>query len=188
MSTPTSKQRLIDATLRLLAHHPVDGISVRDVAAEAGVNHGLIHRHFGSKDRLIRAAVEHAAKQVYGTDAPARASWFVERLREHPEMATLVARACRDGPRALLRHAAPPPALLEALMARLAPVVARLPPLPGMRRPDPRVVNALWTAAILGWHVFRPVLDAGFDLPDDADDQLAALVGALDRLVDAAAR
>jgi AcrR family transcriptional regulator len=184
----SSQEKLVEATLRLLARRPADGISVREIAAEAKVNHGLVHRHFGSKDALIRAAVAHAAKLVYGDAAPARSSWFVAQLREHPEMAVLVARACLDGPRALLRHAAPPPALLDALMARLAPAVARLPPLPDGSRADPRVVNALFTAALLGWHVFRPVLEAGYRLPDDADDQLAALVAALDGLLDGLSR
>src|SRR5437763_10922665 len=93
---------LIDAALRLLVTRPVAGVSVRDIGAEAGVNHGLVHRHFGSKEGLIRAAVERAARMVYTSDTPARASWFFERLREHPELAILVARACLDGPAELL--------------------------------------------------------------------------------------
>jgi TetR/AcrR family transcriptional regulator, repressor for neighboring sulfatase len=182
-----TRDRLIGATLRLLATRSVAGVSVRDIAAEAGVNHGLVHRYFGAKDELIRAAVEHASRQVYGGDPPARTSWFVAQLRAHPEMAILVARACLDGPGELLGYAAPPPALLDALVDRLGPVVDRLPPLPGGARVDPRVVNALWTAALLGWHVFRPMLAAGYRLPVDADDQLAAIVRAIDRMLDTAA-
>src|SRR5579862_1714256 len=145
------RELLIDATLRLLVARPVAGVSVRDIAAEAGVNHGLVHRHFGSKDALVRAAVERAARTVYGDDTPARASWFFERLREHPELAILVARACLDGPAELLAIAAPPPALLEKIAGRLATLGKGKGPF-GV---DTFTANALWTCAMLGWFVFR---------------------------------
>jgi AcrR family transcriptional regulator len=177
-----TRARLIDAALRLLSERGVAGVSVRDVAALAGVNHGLVHRYFGSKEALVRAAVERVSALVYPADAPPRAAWFFERLVAHPEIAVVVARACLDGPHDLLAAAAPPPALFDALLARLAPMTARLPPVGG-RPLDPRVVNALWTAAMLGWHVFAPMLRAGYRLPDDADDQLRALVTAFDAML-----
>ena len=171
---------LVDATLRLLVTRPVAGVSVRDIAAEAGVNHGLVHRHFGSKDGLIRAAVERAAKTVYGEDTPARASWFFERLREHPELAILVARACLDGQSDLLALAAPPPALLEAIAARLRTVTKSI----GPHGVDAHLANALWTCAMLGWFVFRPMIDNGYALPANADDKLARAIESLDAFVD----
>ena len=36
--------------------------SIRDIARAAGVNHGLLHRHFGSRDEVIRAAFDDAAR------------------------------------------------------------------------------------------------------------------------------
>jgi AcrR family transcriptional regulator len=171
---------LVDATLRLLVTRPVAGVSVRDIAAEAGVNHGLVHRHFGSKDALVRAAVERAARTVYGDDTPARASWFFERLREHPELAILVARACLDGPAELLAIAAPPRALLDEIAKRLGTVTKRLGPI-GV---DTYTANSLWTCAMLGWFVFRPMIDRGYHLPAHADDNLARAIAGLDALVD----
>ncbi|HTJ47616.1 MAG TPA: helix-turn-helix domain-containing protein [Kofleriaceae bacterium] len=172
---------MIDATLRLLLVRPVAGVSVRDIAAEAGVNHGLVHRHFGSKDGLIRAAVKRAASVVYTDETPPRTRWFYDRLREHPELAILVARACLDGPSELLAIAAPPPALLEQLADRITPALRRL----GMRPGDAHVVNALVTSALLGWFVFRPMLEAGYKLPARADDSLAQTIALLDHLLDA---
>ena len=171
---------LVDATLRLLVTRPVAGVSVRDIAAEAGVNHGLVHRHFGSKDGLIKAAVERAAKTVYGDDTPARASWFFERLREHPELAILVARACLDGPSELLALAAPPPELLEVIAHRLRTVTKSI----GPHGVDAHLANALWTCAMLGWFVFRPMIDRGYALPAHADDKLARAIESLDAFVD----
>ena len=51
-------QALIEAGARLFARHGPDAVSVRDVAAEARVNHSLVFRHFGNKDALVRAIFE----------------------------------------------------------------------------------------------------------------------------------
>ena len=49
---------LIDAGAELFSQHGPANVSVRQVARSAGVNHGLVHRHFGSKEGLIQAVVE----------------------------------------------------------------------------------------------------------------------------------
>ena len=51
-----SRQALLDAALRLLADRTPSEISGRDLAGEAGVNYGLVHYYFGSKDDVLRAA------------------------------------------------------------------------------------------------------------------------------------
>ena len=38
-----------------IAAHGVDGVSVRQIAAKAGVNHALVHRYFGAKDDMVAA-------------------------------------------------------------------------------------------------------------------------------------
>jgi len=63
---PTGREEvraaLIDAAATRLAR---DGsLSVRTVAADAGVNHGLVHRHFGSKAGLRRAVLEQLAEDM----------------------------------------------------------------------------------------------------------------------------
>ncbi len=49
---------LIDATEKLCAERSPAQVSVRDIAAEAGVNHGQIHHYFGSKEGLVAATLE----------------------------------------------------------------------------------------------------------------------------------
>lgn len=51
-------ERILDAAERLLGERGVAGTSVRAVTAEAGVNLGALHYHFGSKENLVRAVVE----------------------------------------------------------------------------------------------------------------------------------
>ena len=53
-----TKRALLEAAVRLLDRRAAGDISVRDIAAEAGVNHGLVHHYFGTKQRLFVAAME----------------------------------------------------------------------------------------------------------------------------------
>ena len=58
LSRELSEQRLIEATIVLLKTHTVSEISVRQVAHEADVNHGLVHSYFGSKSGLLVAVAD----------------------------------------------------------------------------------------------------------------------------------
>lgn len=52
---PAAKPLIDSAALRLFVEKGVDGTSVRDVAAEAGVSEGALYRHYESKDALVWA-------------------------------------------------------------------------------------------------------------------------------------
>jgi AcrR family transcriptional regulator len=41
-------------------------LSLRSIAARAGVNYGLVHRHFGTKEAVIRAAMHHVVARSLG--------------------------------------------------------------------------------------------------------------------------
>ena len=55
---------LVDATIELIIERGVH-MSVREIAARAGVNHGLVHMYFGGKDGLIRAAADEVNRRTY---------------------------------------------------------------------------------------------------------------------------
>ena len=61
---------LIEAASRLFAERGPAHVSVREIAREADVNHGLIHRHFGSKDGLLQAVMQHLAAGVAQSIGP----------------------------------------------------------------------------------------------------------------------
>jgi AcrR family transcriptional regulator len=52
-----SEDAILRATLELVAEHGVSGLSVDAVAAKAGVGKQTIYRHWGSRARLIHAAI-----------------------------------------------------------------------------------------------------------------------------------
>jgi AcrR family transcriptional regulator len=53
-----TRARLIDAAERLFLAHGYDDVSVRTINAEAGLNPGAVHYHFGSKRGLVAALLE----------------------------------------------------------------------------------------------------------------------------------
>jgi len=64
------RQALIEAGTKLFAERGPDDVSVRELAAHAGVNHGLVHRHFGSKDGLLQATMAKLADDVAESVGP----------------------------------------------------------------------------------------------------------------------
>jgi len=83
--TPREAARtaLLDAAERLLIEAGSTGITTRRLAAEAGVNHGLVHYYFGSVEELLFQAMERFTarlierqRALYSADIP-----FVEKWR-----------------------------------------------------------------------------------------------------------
>lgn len=58
----TAKARIREKALQLFAERGPDAVTVRDVAAAAGVSPGLVMHHFGSKAGLRDAVDEHVAR------------------------------------------------------------------------------------------------------------------------------
>lgn len=56
--TSGTRERILEAARHRFAEYGLDGASMRDVAADAGVDAALIHHYFGTKQRLFVAAVE----------------------------------------------------------------------------------------------------------------------------------
>jgi AcrR family transcriptional regulator len=51
------REALLSAAVRVLDRDGMRGLTYRSVAREAGVSHGLVRHHFGSRDALIHEAV-----------------------------------------------------------------------------------------------------------------------------------
>jgi AcrR family transcriptional regulator len=57
MCNSRADEKLVHAASELLVEVGPHGATVRSIAARAGVNHGLVHHYFGSKEQLMRAAM-----------------------------------------------------------------------------------------------------------------------------------
>ena len=151
---PTTRRRILKAALKAFARHGFDGVSLRTIAVEAGVNHQLIGHHFGSKQDLWNAALDarfedfqafHRALSVAGdTSDPLEqfrncvrtiieftlSSPDVPCIHYHEALINRSARKNSDRYRRLLEnHVARYRALIEGLLAQAqeAGVIARIP-------------------------------------------------------------
>lgn len=152
--------------------------SLRDIADDAGVNLGLIHRHVGNKDDLLRAVLANEVER--GLGAIADADDVADALRRMFPEAGGESRYVR---------------IVAWLLLRDPDRFRHQDEFPGMQLlrglPDPRGGGALEPAerdarlvlamaSVYGWIVFGPQLRASFGVPDDdrglRDRMVAALV------------
>ena len=57
---PSTKEQLVLTAERLFAIHGLDGVSLRQISAEAGnANNSAVQYHFGSKEQLVQAIFEY---------------------------------------------------------------------------------------------------------------------------------
>ena len=128
-----TRRKILQAALDLFAEKGFEGASVRDIAARAGVIHGLIKYHFESKDQLWKAAVDYLfERQAEEMRAPpgyedlspsAQArDWirrYVHYCARHPEHARImVQESIRDSERlrwAVDKHISPVHAIAREL-------------------------------------------------------------------------
>lgn len=168
--SPTGREEVAAAVLEaatdLFAERGPAATSIRDIAARSKVNHGLVFRHFGTKEQLVGAVLDHLGKTttalLAGGASPAEAERALDRhLR-------VMARTLLDGyPVGKLQTRFPGASqLLDQIRsgheddrsARLA------------------VANAF--ALQFGWRLFAPFLRAAAGLDDLTDDELSAAVAA----------
>lgn len=98
--TDVTKRKLFDATLRLAGTRGMVGLTVDEIAAEAGVAKGTVYYNFGSKDGLIDALLRYgvdllaARLSEAGGDAPDTLSRLIDGMlaffAEYPTFAQLL--------------------------------------------------------------------------------------------------
>lgn len=76
-----TERALQDAALQLMERNGVlAGLNLREVAAEAGVNRGLVYHYFGSRRELLRASLSRSARERFVDVAEAGDLPFRERM------------------------------------------------------------------------------------------------------------
>lgn len=169
-------ERLVAAARPLFADRGPASVSLREVAAAAGVNYGLIYQYVGTKEDLLqlvfKRSSEDYAEHFAGAQDTDDAISFLMRPKSS-EYVRMLARSILDGrdPAALLGRS---PAMAE-LSRRLA---ERGSSSEGV---DPRVQVAALTSAALGWGLFGSFVKSITGLDDQADDELTLAVYAMVR-------
>ncbi|MEV5000421.1 TetR/AcrR family transcriptional regulator [Nocardioides sp. LML1-1-1.1] len=193
MTTVSTREKLLAATLRVVAEQGIAKVSARTIATEAGVNQALVFYHFGSVDDLLAQACEHGARERVEANRAA--------LAEVRDFAALIAVARRvhateqaAGNVALLgqllagasSHPALGPATaaglelwtreVEGVLARLlgAGPLADLVDVPGLARAV--------SAAFVGIELYDGVDPVGAERAFASLEQLGQLMGVLDEL------
>jgi TetR/AcrR family transcriptional regulator, repressor for neighboring sulfatase len=168
---------VLDAAARRFAAEGPDA-SLRDIADDAGVNLGLIHRHIGNKDDLLRAVLAREIEGGVGAieqagEAPAALQRIFLGANRDGRYIRIVAWLLLRDPTGLHHQDRYPG--MQALRALGRDGT------PGEDR-DAQLMLAM--AAIYGWTVFGPQLRVAFGYDDaDGEDLERRLADALARIV-----
>lgn len=155
---------LVDAARALFWERGPDRVTLREIAAAAGVNYGLIHQYVGTKDDLLalvfRAdSLDWTAQFSKAPTLQAAISWQMRPASRG--YVRMLAHSILEGhdPGRLLGRS---PALAE--MSRRLEQERPAPRMSGTKT-DPRIQAAALTCIVLGWQLFGPFLQqvAGLD-------------------------
>lgn len=161
------RSALIDAAADLITDRGL-GFSVREVAGLAGVNHGLVHTYFGSKEGLIQAAFDELSKR---TAAQLRPDGFPPLdLAEYrdAEMVRAMARLVLDPPGQVGHGHHPISDSWRAAIARTNPE---------MSSDEIRVRVAAASAISMSWALFSEYLTLALGLDDELRCDASELIG-----------
>ncbi len=170
-----TRRAILAAARELFAARGVDGVSVRDIAARAGVNHALVHRYFGAKSDMVAAILQTEAKTMDGMARPdAEAPESLEALRDVLDYALtdgrtsllLMLRAELDG---LAPESLPDEPALRPVAALARCLQANGAGAPGA---EPRALAMVLAAAVLGLAGVQPLLAAGVGYGDEDPDEI----------------
>ncbi|MFN2377946.1 MAG: TetR/AcrR family transcriptional regulator [Candidatus Binatia bacterium] len=152
-----TREALLKAAAALFAERGAEAVSTREIASRAKVNNGLIHRHFRTKDALLREVLEGLSSEIASLDQrgdeTAVLLRFFNAIRERETYWRLLARTMLDGqPVDRLQRTFP-------TMDRVIELIGELQAQGrGPADADPRTVAALVGAVAFGWLVFEPWL------------------------------
>ena len=175
---------MLTATRALVAERGPDGFSVREIAARAGVNHALVHRHFGTKadvlEQMLSADAEAVVAAVLESGLPTSGqaggevvAELLDLLADHPSYWRTLVHAVLDSPEAALPGTASTTELFSGLWRGSE----------ADGDTDRAIDTSVAGMTVLGWLIFgRFMTDATGADADEARravaEQVAALISA----------
>lgn len=174
MARTERREQILDAATRAFARTGFTATSLDDIAAESGVSHVILYRHFASKSDLYRAVLERACTRLAENVGIADF--------DEGSIGLLVRAASADpeGFRLLFRHAAREPEFRDVIDDFQSASTAIAHRSLGERIPDgpwrqwaAQLVPTVTLEAVIAW------LDAGQPDPDRAADHIGGAVRAV---------
>lgn len=173
-----TKIAILDAARRLFAERGIRTVSIRDIAAEAGVSHGLVQQYFGTRDRMVAGIIQNeidAVMSVPQLKMNEEADIDLEEIRRtlrdgmgnFRDFARIIMRAELDGiePEKMIDPDASTPAM--HLASAIAAMKARSP-LKDRKGLNPKLVSAYINAALFGFATLSPWLMTSIGMkPED---------------------
>lgn len=155
-------EAIVDATIALCVEGGPDAVTLRRVAERANVNYGLVHRHFGSKSAVIRAAMARVWERAYPiVESATDFASGIERVlyQSSGQVSKIVAWGVLQGE---ADDVIPREPLALRRLTELA--IQKYQPATASEALETRVLLATIVSAILGWRLFEPYLTRGFGL------------------------
>jgi TetR/AcrR family transcriptional regulator, repressor for neighboring sulfatase len=164
-----TRDALLKAAAALFAEKGAEAVSTREIASKANVNNGLIHRHFRTKEALLREVLESLSAEISsieqdGDEATVLLRFF-HAVRERETYWKLLARTMLDGQPVDHVQRTFPTMQRTIELIREMQAQGR-----GAGNADPRAVAALIAAVAFGWLVFEPWLLAAGGFADEERD------------------
>jgi len=183
-------EAIVAAATELFAAGEQRSVTVRAIAARAGVQPSIIHRYFASKQALLGEVVARGAR---------RDAEILARLAEASPPEVLAATLDNGAYRTALLHGvlaggslADLPGGLPSLALRVRRLEGGYVPVHAGERFDPRLVAAFVAAALLGWQIAGRFLTDAVSLdgvdPDEVQAALAYLMDQVKGLADPSRR
>lgn len=192
-----TKARILQAARRLFSERDITSVGIRDIAAAAGVSHGLVQRYFGTREQMIAEIVRQEVERFATAPAPSTKGGSTDELtvlREQldqgysrfQDYARFIMRAELAGiaPETMLVNDRPTPAM------ELSDVIRRLQKQARGKHPplDPALVSAYANASLFAFGALAPWLMASVGLdPEDYEARQSEIVDITVRLIALAA-
>src|SRR3984957_19120634 len=167
-STPTGREEVVAAILQaatdLFAERGPTATSIRDIAARSKVNHGMVFRHFGTKDQVVGAVLDNLGTTLTAlldSGAPAE-----EVDRALDLQMRVMARTLLDGY---------PAAQLQKRFPNIATMIGWVRPVHDDDL-SARIAVANGLALQFGWRLFAPILRSATGLDELSDDEIREVV------------
>ncbi|OBG92834.1 TetR family transcriptional regulator [Mycobacterium sp. E3298] len=167
---PTGREEvaaaILEAATELFAERGPAATSIRDIAARSNVNHGLVFRHFGTKDKLVGAVLDHLGADLSALLSAEPPADVLDRALDR--QMRVMARTVLDGY---------PAGQLQTRFPTVATFLDWVLPLHD-NETEARLAVANALALQFGWRLFAPILRSATGLDELTDDEIREAVRA----------